>query len=66
MLGRQHRGAPLLNSVSEPALSRAFALLGHINAELGARVEQQCRAMPGLSKATGQTPARSDSIAAAT
>lgn len=48
-------------------LSRAFAFVDNIDAELGARVEQQYRDMrPGLSKTTGQTPTKSKSVAAAT
>ena len=57
----------LLNGVVEPVLSRAFAFVSNIDAELGARVKQQYRAtQPGLSKTTGQTPTKSASVAAAT
>ena len=48
-------------------LSRAFAFVSNIDAELGARVKQQYRAtQPGLSKTTGQTPTKAASAAAAT
>lgn len=55
----------LLNGVREPVLSRAFEMLGHLDAEIGKKIETAYHEQAGsVDETTGQGPAPKGALAA--